>query len=114
MSEDATYTLTPMLAPDDIAAFDQDYFFYQLRREVSEAEHFLDEEGESTGAGGEWDGIVEDLKPFSLKHPKVLILVEEKVTYERTHEVRYYIQNGKSAEIEPVISWPEFSPDMLK
>lgn len=111
--ERASYSLTTMLAPEDIEGFDKDYFIFRLRKEVAEARHHLDEDGNSTGADVEWRDIVEDLKPFSLKHPKVLMKIVASVTDGDTYQFHTYVRDGKSATIEPVLTWPEFTTKML-
>ena len=111
--ESASYTLKPMLTPDDIGSFDLDYFIYSLRKQVPDAKHFIDEDGKPVSAGSEWE-FEEDMKVFSLKHPKVLIMIEAVVEYDMTYESRHYIKNGKSAVIEPIMIWPVFDESLLK
>ncbi|UTC28853.1 hypothetical protein MARCHEWKA_03410 [Brevundimonas phage vB_BpoS-Marchewka] len=110
--ESASYTLKPMLSPSDLEDFDLDYFIYSLRKQVPDAKHFIDEDGKPISAGSEWE-FTEDMKAFSLKHPKVLIVIEAAVEYDMTYESRHYIKNGKAAVIEPVLTWPRFYEAML-
>lgn len=113
MGVNATYKVSVKLAPDDIADFDKDYFFYRLRKQVPNARNFLQEDGRPTGNDGCWDTIAEDLKAFSIHYRQVLIEVEVEEDYDGIVESRLYVQNGKSVEIEPIITWPAFSPEML-
>ncbi|USN14019.1 hypothetical protein KABACHOK_01830 [Brevundimonas phage vB_BpoS-Kabachok] len=110
--ESASYTLKPMVSPSDLEGFDLDYFIYSLRKQVPDAKHFIDEDGKPIGAGSEWE-FDEDMKVFSLKHPKVLIVIEATVEYDMTYESRHYFKNGKAAVIEPVLTWPAFDESLL-
>lgn len=110
--ESASYTLKPMLSPSDLEGFDQDYFFYRLRKSVPDAKDFLDEDGQPIEAGYEWE-FEADMRDFSRLFPKVLIMIEATVEYDMTYESRHYFQNGKSKTIEPILTWPAFEVGML-
>jgi len=111
--ESSRYQLTIMATPDVAVALDKEYLLFQLRKQVPNAARHLGENGEPTGSAGSWDTLPEDMKPFSLKHPALLFRIDERYEYDGTYECRHFIENGKSARIEPVQTWPEFDVDML-
>lgn len=112
--ESSSYALTLAAAPEVAVALDMEYLIFRLRKEVPNAKHYLNENGKPSGKAGQWDTLGEDMKPFSLKHPEILFRIDESYVYENTVETRWFIENGKAVNIEPVLTWPEFTPDMLK
>ena len=111
--ESSSYRLTIMAPPETAVELDTEYLLFQLRKQVPNAKSYLNEDGKPSGQAGYWDTLAEDLKPFSLKHPEILFRIDERYQYETTVETRHFVQNGKAVNIEQVLTWPEFSPEML-
>lgn len=111
--ESSSYRLTIMAPPEVAVDLDQEYLLFQLRKKVPKARTYIGEDGKATGNAGYWDTLGEDMKPFSLLHPEILFRFDEKYDYEDTVETRWFIQNGKAVNLEPVMTWPEFKPEML-
>lgn len=112
--ESSSYKLTIMVSPDKAETIDREYLIFRLRKDVPHAKDYINEEGKPTNNGGYWEKLDEDFKPFSKLHPDILFRIDERYDYDGTAETRYFIQDGKSVNIEPVMTWPEFSPEMLK
>lgn len=111
--ETSKYALEIRVTPAEILGFDQEYFLFRLRKLVPEAKHFINEDGGPSHNGGYWENCADDLKPFSVLYPHVLMVVEVEYEYEGTHHERHYVQDGKSVTLEPVLQWPKFDPSML-
>lgn len=111
--ENSSYELTILVSPDDAIDFDTDYCIFKMRKSVPSAKIYLNEEGRSSGAAGDWCDLSSCLLDFSNTYPDVLFLIEESYIYEDQYEARHYIRNGKHCVIEPVMTWPEFEPSML-
>ncbi len=112
--EKSKYTLEVRLRPDEILDFDQEHFIFRLRKLVPEAKYYINEEGNPTHNAGYWENCVDDLKPFSLLYPRVLMVIHVEYDYDGTHHERYYIEDGKSVTHSPVLSWPEFDERQLR
>lgn len=115
MSSDGTYTLTILSDEGSIEELLPVWFTGTVglfRNKHAEAKHFLDERGKSTGNGGEWRSIEEDLRSFSRGDPDYTFLIVEQL-HDWGTTTRHYAKYGKYAAIVPKMVWPEFHEDML-
>lgn len=105
MGVNADYHLTveSYLSDDDF-----DIMVMRFRKSNSNARHFLNEAGKSSGNEGYWDTLRHDFGTFSQSYPMSTFKIEEKISYDGVTYVRHYFHNGLYKRLEPMMQWPTF------